>query len=52
MSDAIDSSPFKWGGVGVIADGGVIGNSLGAAREPSVANYRAISPYEWGGVKR
>ena len=43
-------SPFKWGGVGVIADGGVISLAKTVASDPSVADYRATSPYEWGGL--
>jgi hypothetical protein len=43
------SSPFKWGGVGVFADGGVIGLTDAVALDPSVADDRAASPYEWGG---
>jgi hypothetical protein len=43
-------SPFKWGGVGVIAGGGVMGPTDTAASDPSVADYRATSPYEWGGL--
>lgn len=32
------------------ADGGVMGVSYGAAFDPSVADYRATSPCEWGGL--
>src|SRR5690242_216639 len=31
------------------AGGGVIGPSTTAAHDPSVADYRDTSPYEWGG---
>jgi hypothetical protein len=27
-----------------------MGRSLFAAHDPSVAGYRATSPYEWGGI--
>jgi hypothetical protein len=41
-------SPFKWGGVGVVADGGVMSPTKTAAPDPSVADYRATFPFEWG----
>jgi hypothetical protein len=41
-------SPFKWGGVAVIRDGGVISNTLVPMTPPSA--YDAdTSPFEWGG---
>ena len=49
MSDAIDSSPFKWGGVGVIADGGVMSPTVFAAHDPSAREDAGTSPFEWGG---
>jgi hypothetical protein len=44
MSTIKNPSPFVWGGGGVIADGGVI------LMTPSVADYRATSPEDGGGV--
>ena len=32
------------------ADGGVMGPTESVAPDPSVAGYRATSPYEWGGM--
>ena len=32
------------------ADGSVMGPTESVAHDPSVAGYRAASPYEWGGM--
>ena len=45
------SSPFKWGGARVFAGGGVMSRRT-AANDPSVADYRATSPFEWGGIAK
>jgi hypothetical protein len=43
-------SPFIWGGGAVIRDGGVRFNELGGTHDPSVGDYAATSPFEWGGL--
>jgi hypothetical protein len=46
----MNPSPFKWGGGGVIADGGVIGPTGTVAHDPSAHEDAGTSPFEWGGV--
>jgi hypothetical protein len=43
--------PHSYGEVSAsYADGGVMRRSSVVASDPSVAGYRATSPYEWGGM--
>jgi hypothetical protein len=43
--------PHSYGEVSAsYADGGDLGCAETAAHDPSVADYRATSPYEWGGI--
>jgi hypothetical protein len=43
--------PHSYGEVAAsYADRGVMSPTTTAAPDPSVADYRATSPYEWGGL--
>jgi hypothetical protein len=44
--------PHSYGEVSAsYADGGVMGLLATEASDPSVADYRATFPFEWGGIR-